>query len=345
MKEKLKALTFFSKKVLQQLHEQKVHTVATAAFFLLAIGGGLFSITEEMNFVDSLWWAVVTMTTVGYGDISPASTGGKLVGVVLMLTGIGIVGLFTATVASVFVENKILEHKGMRDVLTDNHIVLCGWNSQGTNILKELKADAKMEYSDIVILAEIEQSPVYEEQVHFVKGSLNHDTIKKANIENASTVILLSDDSVESGYRDAKTVMDILLLKKACPNLYICAELADSITVNHALQAGANEVVVVSDFRSKLLAQAALDHGITGMVSELVSNRYGNVFYKTPLPDSYVNREFFNIFCDMKKSRNVICLGIQRGSDDTVITNPKEDLLLEQGDMLLVVAESRDALA
>ncbi len=63
------------------------------------------------NFGDALWWAVVTVTTVGYGDKYPVSSGGRGVAVVLMLVGIGLIGVLTATVASYFVEEKADEEK------------------------------------------------------------------------------------------------------------------------------------------------------------------------------------------------------------------------------------------
>jgi voltage-gated potassium channel len=55
---------------------------------------------------DGIWWAIVTATTVGYGDISPATTEGRIIAVVLMLLGIGVIGAFTATVASFFVAQE-----------------------------------------------------------------------------------------------------------------------------------------------------------------------------------------------------------------------------------------------
>lgn len=54
---------------------------------------------------DALWWAVTTVTTVGYGDKFPVTAGGRAVAVVLMLVGIGLIGTLTATVASFFVES------------------------------------------------------------------------------------------------------------------------------------------------------------------------------------------------------------------------------------------------
>lgn len=58
------------------------------------------------SYADALWWAIVTMTTVGYGDLYPETTVGRLIASVLMLIGIGIIGLVTGTVASIFTRSK-----------------------------------------------------------------------------------------------------------------------------------------------------------------------------------------------------------------------------------------------
>jgi voltage-gated potassium channel len=63
------------------------------------------------NYGDALWWAIVTVTTVGYGDQYPVTAGGRAVAVVLMLVGIGLIGVLTATVASYFVEEKAESEK------------------------------------------------------------------------------------------------------------------------------------------------------------------------------------------------------------------------------------------
>jgi voltage-gated potassium channel len=73
------------------------------------------------TYPDALWWAIVTVTTVGYGDRYPVSAGGRAVAVVLMLVGIGLIGVLTATVASVFIKehtdaNKEEFKKGHADL-------------------------------------------------------------------------------------------------------------------------------------------------------------------------------------------------------------------------------------
>ena len=78
----------------------------TAAFVLIALAtGGLFALFEGHSLVDGLWWTVVTLTTVGYGDFSPVTTGGRVTAVVLMLAGIGVVSFITANIAAYFVES------------------------------------------------------------------------------------------------------------------------------------------------------------------------------------------------------------------------------------------------
>ena len=85
--------------------------VLLAAVGLLFLGAWLVLLFEKNavgsnihSYHDALWWAVVTVTTVGYGDRFPVSEGGRAVAVILMLVGIGLIGVLTATVASFFVQ-------------------------------------------------------------------------------------------------------------------------------------------------------------------------------------------------------------------------------------------------
>ena len=64
---------------------------------------------------DSLWWAVATLTTVGYGDIYPITVGGKILGSIIALLGIGIVALPTGIISSAFIE-KIQERKQKKNI-------------------------------------------------------------------------------------------------------------------------------------------------------------------------------------------------------------------------------------
>ena len=93
------------------LKHHSLFRVLIAAAGTLFLGAWLVLLFEENakgsnihSYPDALWWAIVTVTTVGYGDRYPVSAGGRAVAVVLMLVGIGLIGVLTATVASVFVK-------------------------------------------------------------------------------------------------------------------------------------------------------------------------------------------------------------------------------------------------
>lgn len=73
---------------------------------LILISATTYSVAENVPFVDALWWALVTTTTVGYGDISPASPFGRVAAIILMFLGIGFIGLLTSTITEFFNGSK-----------------------------------------------------------------------------------------------------------------------------------------------------------------------------------------------------------------------------------------------
>lgn len=76
------------------------------ALSILVIGSLIYSSSENVPFTKSLWWAITTATTVGYGDMSPATDTGKIVAVILMILGVGVIGMLTSTITSFFMHNE-----------------------------------------------------------------------------------------------------------------------------------------------------------------------------------------------------------------------------------------------
>ena len=75
-------------------------------FFIVLLGSSILSVVEEKSFSDSLWWSLVTVTTVGYGDIIPTSIFGKCLAVLLMLVGIGTIGMLTSALTNFFIKDN-----------------------------------------------------------------------------------------------------------------------------------------------------------------------------------------------------------------------------------------------
>ena len=73
---------------------------------LIVIGAEIYSVAESVDYMNSFWWAIATMTPVGYGDISPHTEVGRFVAVILMVLGIGLIGSVTSTITAFFVDEK-----------------------------------------------------------------------------------------------------------------------------------------------------------------------------------------------------------------------------------------------
>ncbi|HVN62177.1 MAG TPA: potassium channel family protein [Gaiellaceae bacterium] len=92
--------------------------VAIASAFLVVVAGAAqatFDHRDFTSFWNAIWWSVVTVTTVGYGDLYPTSVGGRLIAMALMLVGIGFLSVLTATISSVFVKSD--RHEETSDVI------------------------------------------------------------------------------------------------------------------------------------------------------------------------------------------------------------------------------------
>jgi voltage-gated potassium channel len=104
------------KRFAHTLHKDRLDRVLLALLVITLVGMLGIAYFDSLSFADSLWWTIVTITTVGYGDIYPASFGGRIVGVLLMLFGIGFLGMLTATLASTFIEERRQEERGVNPV-------------------------------------------------------------------------------------------------------------------------------------------------------------------------------------------------------------------------------------
>ncbi|MDM8517986.1 ion channel, partial [Desulfobacterales bacterium HSG16] len=314
-------------------------------FMVIAGSLAIVHYEENIKLKDALWWSVVTLTTVGYGDISPATIEGRIVGVIIMISGIGFLGMLTASIASLFVENRILENKGMKGTRMKNHFIICGWNFRGHDIIEELRSDPKCSSIPMVLTADIPEKPLDDPLVHFVRGEVNQETMKKANIEFAQVAVILSDDRLDAYSRDAKTILSTLTIKNMNSEIYTCVELMDPKNVEHCHMARADEIIVSGELSTNLLVQAALDHGITRMVSELVSKRYGKDLYKIRIPRELKNKDFYTIMSEMKRLRNILCVGVEDKAGNNFVANPANDYIPAAEDLLIVIAEERPKLA
>ena len=99
-------------------NSRRLRTILAALLFFIFLFGYLFYVSEPdvRNLGDGIWWALVTITTVGYGDITPVTTLGRVVASSLMLLGLGLIATITAIVSAIFIQNFV-DHHTNDDVL------------------------------------------------------------------------------------------------------------------------------------------------------------------------------------------------------------------------------------
>jgi voltage-gated potassium channel len=324
------------------IKRENLHRIFLILLILVIVSTVALAVFEpKLTLINAMWLSVVTLTTVGYGDITPTTIAGRIIGVIIMMFGIGILGMFTASVASFFVEKKLKEDRGMKSIDCKNHIIICTWNQSTKDILHELRSDSRTVMKPIVLIANLELKPIEDDKVYFINGEANEENLNRANISEAETVIVLGDDRLEADNRDAKVVLTTLTIETMNPDIYSIVQLEKESNARHCERAKADEIIIRSEFSSRLISRSALDHGITKVISSFLSSREGDEILKIPVPEKLAGNDFLHVFTQMKSNENMIVLAIQHEANGEVITNPSNELLVDTSDTLLVISKSR----
>ncbi len=322
------------------IRHRNLDRIAWTLLLLTSLSSAIISHAEGISLVDGFWWSIVTLTTVGYGDIAPVTILGRIAAIANMVVGIGVLGMLSAILASVFIERQRKEDAGMADLKLSNHIVLCQWNNRAARILSELRTDPQSKRKPIVLIAPLPLKPVDDPNLYFVTGQVSDETLAKAKVDTAQTVIILGDDNLGPTERDAISVLATLNVETINPEAYTIVELVSSSNVITCQRAKADEVIVTSELSSTLISQAALNHGISKVVMEVLDSNTGNQLCKIPLPAELVGHSFLDAFTRLKQQQNSIVVGIQKGREGEVLANPPSEQLLDEQDFLIVISRT-----
>ncbi|MFA6468097.1 MAG: ion channel [Bacteroidota bacterium] len=267
------------------------------------------------SYADAVWWSVVTVATVGYGDIVPKTELGRIFASLTILSGVILISLLTATISSVFVARKIKESQGLQQIDYTQHTLICGWNSQVEDVLRifdrihakqmqvVLVNDAPPDRIETVINA-------YQNiEVKFVRGDFSRETIlNRANVKMAASALVVPDSS--SVGTDEKTLLAILTMKSLNPKLKVCAHIMNRENRQHVKRANADEVIVSDQYTAFFLANNILYPGAAQVAGEMLDYERGNDVHRVAVPEHFVGKTFGEMFLDFKRSKNWTILGL-----------------------------------
>jgi voltage-gated potassium channel len=292
--------------ILRTLQRERVFALATFVILLAFLGGLGYFLTESpegmttplQRFGEGLWWAVVTITTVGYGDVVPKTGWGRVVGVALMIGGLLSFSLVTATVASIFIERKFRRERGLETIKETGHILILGWHHDGETLLDQLlhrlPPTARVVLVNQLATEKMEgiraKYPGHEPL--FVWGDYSREEVlTKANVRQAyKGIILASRQEADSAADvDQRTLITALTLKSLNPKIKILAELLRAENKPYLERAGAEQILIRGQYDSSIMAGAIASPGLYRVMDALL-NAEGFTVWAVDVPSTFYGR-------------------------------------------------------
>ena len=308
---------------------------------LLVFGTSGYMLIEGWSLIDALYMTVITLATVGFGEVHPTSEAGRIFTIVLIILGVGFCLYVVGYILQFLVEGRIRIILGRRKLdqqisQLKNHYIVCGYGRMGRGLCRYLA-------QKLLNFVVIEQNPdriaaMDEDGILYVLGdSTGEANLTKAGIVRASTLMAVLGS-------DAANVFLVLTARRRNPELFIVARANESETKDTLYAAGANVVVSPYEIGARRMAHAILrptvihflelafaDESADIQIEEIWVNNRSNLVDLT-LQESGIRQDLNLIVIAMKKD------------DGSILFNPLAGSRIEAGDTLVVVGEAQNLI-
>ena len=310
---------------------------AAAVLAVLAaviVGGGLLFYLVEgrssgLSILDSIYWAFITATTIGYGDIYPRTEAGRLIALVVAVAGIASFTAIIGLVAEGLVESAARRVMGLGEARHRGHIVVLGYSPLTKPLIEELKRGNPGK--PIVVVDEsapLSLSSI--EGVTLVRGDvLDRDLLReKAGVERASHIIV---DMLD----DSRTVLAVLHARRLNREADITAIVVDEDNADIIEEAGASHVVPAS-IVSMLAASYTYEPSVPDLLIDLASASRGELDVVEEDPGGLAGLEYCEAVARLLRERGALLLAV-REPGGRLVGLPGCGYRIQPGSKLLIV--------
>ena len=285
-----------------------IFVVFLATLMAGSIGILLFERETNEAFVtlgDGLWWSIVTLTTVGYGDKFPITTEGKILGAAVMLVGLSFYGL-VAGLGSNFIINRLKKGGEWMVSTYADHAVVLGVNDKLDGIVNLLIEQGTRV---VIITDDIDRVATYPENlVSIIEGDfIEPKILKKARVSHAAFAILLADTNGRSAKdADARSVLGTLAVEQIKPEIKTVVEALSEDTAYHLRNAGVDEIIVSGDLTAEMLAYSTTHQGYSKNLSALMRFAHRNRIVEQKIPERFEGKTIAEATAVLATERRIL---------------------------------------
>lgn len=274
--------------------------------------------SEINSLFDAIWYTLVTITTVGYGDIAPTSVIGRITAMILLIAGVAIFGALSGKFASFLFERQQKKDRGLLKMTNmKNHFLILGWKQNFSKILEgilyanpEIPAE-KMVLLNNAPLSEIEviKSDERFKNINFLHGDFTDEgTLLKAQLSTADRAVILADmsENFSTLEIDSRTVLAVITIKNLNPKIYCVAEILDTKFEKHLTLAHCDEIILSSDYEQNLLVKASAGKGMSHILRELISDDNDSGILIENIPDKFIGKPYQDFKNSLASQKDIL---------------------------------------
>jgi len=301
---------------------------------------------------DGLWWALVTLTTVGFGDITPMTSLGRIIGGAVMIAGMFTLALFAGFVGSSLLHAMLRireEQFRMGDYV--NHVVICGYDDSTETLLDLIGDEFDLERTRVVVFENNERPREVASHILWVEGDpTKQSELDKVRLTHAAAVLVIGKRAMSPQAADARSILitftvraylqeNAAVLSGRHSPLYVATEILDSENVAHARTAGADEVLETRRVGFSMLAHSVRYHGTAEAMSRLLTSGSYNA-YVGQIPEQLAGEKTYDeVLAHMAlKKRGGVVIGVRLPTGEPIF-NPAGSLTVKDGCQLIYLAE------